>query len=439
MASSFKEYTVSHLIRDGILEVGDGYRAKNSEMSPTGLPFIRAGNLNGQIDTEHCELLGFDSVRLAGNKISRYGDVALTTKGTIGRIAFVDSDTKKFIYSPQICYWRVLKQDKLCPRFLFYAMKGPAFKHQMDWSSGQTDMAPYISLTDQRTAFKIEFPCIEYQQAIASILGSLDDKIDLNRRMNETLESMARAIFKDWFVDFGPTRAKMEGRAPYLAPEMWELFPGRLDEEGKPEGWRLKPVYDMAVWTNGAAYSQEHFSDDPYALPIVKIAELKSGISANTKHSVVNLGDKYKIHSGELLFSWSGNPDTSIDTFIWSHGEAWLNQHIFSVRENGECSVVLLYSLLKYLKPRFSEIARNKQTTGLGHVTKNDLQNLFICIGDCQTRKAFDRLVGPLDQNLRSNIREDKTLARTRDLLLPKLMSGEIRVKDAEKAVENVL
>ena len=75
------------------------------------------------------------------------------------------------------------------------------------------------------------------QPAIASILGALDDKIDLNRRMNETLEAMARAIFKDWFVDFGPTRAKMEGRAPYLAPEIWALFPERLDDEGKPEGW----------------------------------------------------------------------------------------------------------------------------------------------------------------------------------------------------------
>ena len=77
------------------------------------------------------------------------------------------------------------------------------------------------------------------RRRIISILGALDDKIDLNRRMNETLEAMARAIFKDWFVDFGPTRAKMEGRAPYLAPEIWSLFPDRLDNEGKPEGWEV--------------------------------------------------------------------------------------------------------------------------------------------------------------------------------------------------------
>ena len=84
-------------------------------------------------------------------------------------------------------------------------------------------------------------------KTIASILGALDDKIDLNRRMNETLEAMARAIFKDWFVDFGPTRAKMEGRAPYLAPEIWALFPDRLDDEGKPEGWHETAIDSVEV------------------------------------------------------------------------------------------------------------------------------------------------------------------------------------------------
>ena len=97
------------------------------------------------------------------------------------------------------------------------------------------------------SACPVPFPPLDANKhAIASILGALDDKIDLNRRMNETLEAMARAIFKDWFVDFGPTRAKMEGRAPYLAPEIWALFPDRLDDEGKPEGWRTERSGELA-------------------------------------------------------------------------------------------------------------------------------------------------------------------------------------------------
>jgi hypothetical protein len=102
-------------------------------------------------------------------------------------------------------------------------------------------MADYASLTAQRR-FKIPMPDTNLQQKIASILGVLDEKIDLNLRMNETFDATARVIFKDWFVDCGPTRAKMEGRASYLAPELWALFPNRIDEEGKPEGWQLKPA-----------------------------------------------------------------------------------------------------------------------------------------------------------------------------------------------------
>ena len=101
-------------------------------------------------------------------------------------------------------------------------------------------------------------PPIASSDAIASILGALDDKIDLNRRMNETLEAMARAIFKDWFVDFGPTRAKMEGRAPYLAPDIWALFPDRLDDEGKPEGWASRTAWRASPMISNGSRLQEH-------------------------------------------------------------------------------------------------------------------------------------------------------------------------------------
>ncbi len=261
----------------------------------------------------------------------------------------------------------------------------------------------------------------------------LIDKIDLNRRMNETLEAMARAIFKDWFVDFGPTRSKMEGRTPYLSPEIWALFPDRLDDEGKPEEWAEEPVHDQAVWVNGAAYKDMHFSADTDALPVIKIAELKNGITASTRFTNTDLGERYKIENGELLFSWSGNPDTSIDTFIWAMGDGWLNQHIFAVRPNGKRSKNFLYAMLKELRSEFAEIARNKQTTGLGHVTQQDLIRLRVVVADNAIQSSFDKIIDPLVERILSNQLETHTLAATRDLLLPKLMSGEIRVQDAER------
>ena len=287
--------------------------------------------------------------------------------------------------------------------------------------------------------FEVPGFSIGIQRMIAALLGALEDKIELNRRMNETLEAMARAIFKDWFVDFGPTHAKAESRAPYLSPELWDLFPDSLEEEDKPVGWPKEPVHAQAQWVNGAAYKNMHFTDAPDALPVIKIAELKAGVTKNTKFTNSALGNKYRISDGELLFAWSGNPDTSIDTFIWSGGDAWLNQHIFAVRQNGKMSTTFLYSMLKWLKPEFTEIARNKQTTGLGHVTQQDLKRLAVCTGASDIRAAFDAIAEPIYSLIYSNLMENGRLARTRDVLLPKLMSGEICLTEAEKAVEAVV
>ena len=130
---------------------------------------------------------------------------------------------------------RLRGTERIDKGFLRYVIGG---RHFTDYVLAvQTGTAvPHIS-GGQIKAFQFLLPDIAEQRSIVSVLGPLDEKIELNRRMNETLEAMARAIFKDWFVDFGPTRAKAEGRTPYLAPELWSLFPNELDEEGKPQGW----------------------------------------------------------------------------------------------------------------------------------------------------------------------------------------------------------
>jgi len=283
--------------------------------------------------------------------------------------------------------------------------------------------------------FIIPLPPLVEQRAIGSLLGTLDDKIKLNRRTNETLESLARGIFTDWFVDFGPTRAKVEGRPPYLASDLWSRFPNELVEAGTPKGWDMKPVYQHGEFVNGAAYKDMHFTTDGSGWPVIKIAELKSGVTSQTRFTSTELGPRYRIDTGELLFSWSGNPDTSIDTFIWVGGSAWLNQHIFAVRSNGTASRTHLYLLLKHLRPEFAEIARNKQTTGLGHVTVQDLRRLEMAYPDAPVRAAFESIAAPLVQKIEANLIENRALSQICDLLLPKLMSGEVRVRDDEHLV----
>ncbi len=390
-----------------VVELKRGYDLPTAKRKPGFVPIISSSGPSGL----------HDEAKVAGPGVvtGRYG--------TIGQVFYVLGD---FWPLNTALYVRDFKGHS--PRFIYYFLQG------IDWESlNDKSGVPGVNRNHAHEAL-VSVPPTSVQDAIADLLGALDDKIELNRRMNETLEAMARAIFKDWFVDFGPTRAKAEGRAPYLAPEIWDLFSDALDDEDKPVGWTAEAVHDQALWVNGAAYKNMHFTDAAGSLPVIKIAELKAGVTKSTKFTNTALGDKYRISDGELLFSWSGNPDTSIDTFIWTGGDAWLNQHIFAVRQNATKSNSFLYAMLKWLKPEFAEIARNKQTTGLGHVTKQDLKRLTIHTGTPEILAAFDEVADPIYALIYSNLLENSRLTQTRDLLLPKLMSGEIRLAEAENA-----
>lgn len=165
-------------------------------------------------------------------------------------------------------------------------------------------------------------------------------------------------------------------------------------------------------------------------MPIIKIVELKNGITDSTKYFDGFKGEKYLIQDKDILFSWSGNPDTSIDIFIWTHGRAILNQHTFNVKSNtGHHWFTFL--MLKHFKPEFSRIASNKQTTGLGHVTANDLKRLTFIFNETAI-ETFEQEVSPFMETIYSNMIENQRLELLRDSLLPRLMSGEIEVSTVQ-------
>jgi type I restriction enzyme S subunit len=417
-----------------VAEIFDGPHATPKTVD-AGPIFLGIGSLqNGRInlgETRH--VTPEDFLTWTRRVKPRYGDVVFSYETRLGEAAMIPEGL-------ECCLGRRMglvraNQSRLDPRFFLYYYLSPNFQDFIRSRTIHGATVDRIALKEF-PSFPVPLPALDEQQAIASVLGALDDEIDLNHRMNETLEAMARAIFKDWFVDFGPTRAKTEDRAPYLAPRIWALFPDRLDDEGKPAQWKTETVLAQADWINGAAYKNMHFVEPALGLPVVKIAELKNGVTSQTKFTNTDLGDRYRIKDGEVLFSWSGNPDTSIDTFIWTGGPAWLNQHIFAVRNNGRRKLAHVYVMLKWLKPIFAELARNKQTTGLGHVTKEDLGRLQLVVPPPKIDLEFDRLVKPVLDRLRANLFENRTLIALRDFLLPKLMSGEIRVNEAEKIME---
>ena len=267
-----REYTVRELLDSGSLEIGDGYRARNSELADSGLPFARAGNVRNGFQFDDADRFPTENLDRVKNKASMPGDVVFTSKGTVGRFAFVREYTPRFIYSPQLCFWRALNHELIDPRFLFYWMSGREFFDQYQRVAGQTDMAEYVSLRDQRD-MRVTLPPVSEQRAIAHVLGALDDRIELNRRMNETLEAMARALFQSWFVDFDPVRAKMEGRDTGLPKDVADLFPDRLvdSELGKiPEGWESVRLDSVANLTKGRSYRRAELAASDTALVTLK-------------------------------------------------------------------------------------------------------------------------------------------------------------------------
>ncbi len=374
------------------------------------------------------------------------GDLVFPHRGAIGEIALIEGENLPLFLSSSMMKFRP-NPKKLLSRFAYYYFRSDLGRQEiLRFASSVGTPGIGQPLTSLRQ-FLIPVPPLEEQAEIAAILSVLDDKIELNRATNETLEAIAQAVFRDWFVDFGPVRRKMAGVIdpvaimggltpdPTDAAELAALFPMDFDVSDFPVGWDVEPVIDQANWVNGAAYKKMHFVAPGEGLPVIKIAELKAGVTSTTGFTNTDLGSRYRIDDGELLFSWSGNPDTSIDTFIWTGGPAWLNQHIFAVRPNGTRTLGFLFAMLKYLNPTFAEIARDKQTTGLGHVTKEDLKRLRVVVPPKTIQTAFDMLMTPIFQKLQASLLENRTLAETRDYLLPRLMSGEVRVGYAAQEI----
>jgi len=175
-----------------------------------------------------------------------------------------------------------------------------------------------------------------------------------------------------------------------------------------PGHWERRPLYTLARWVNGLAFRDIQFS--PTGKPVIKIAEIKSGISGQTKLTTQVFDESVHVRAGDLLFSWSGQPETSIDAFWWRGPDGWLNQHSFRVTPAEGIDPTFFFYLLRYLKPSFIGIARNKQTTGLGHVTKRDLESIEAAYPGLPEQHAIAHILGTLDDKIELNRRMNETL-----------------------------
>lgn len=362
-------------------------------------------------------------------------DVLLNITGdSVARACQVDSSILPARVNQHVA---IIRPDpkKLDPGFLRYFLVCRETQAKLlSWAgAGGTRNALTKAMIE---AFDVHAPDdVLEQRAIASFLRTFDDKIEMNRQMNETLEAMTRVLFKSWFVHFDPVRAKIEGRDVGLPQGVADLFPSRLvdSEMGKiPEGWTATPLDEIARFQNGLALQKFRPVQDEARLPVVKIAQMRTGEANSGEWASANIKSNCVIENGDILFSWSG----SLLVTIWCGGRAALNQHLFKVTSKRFPKWFYLHSLLVHLST-FRQIAQDKATT-MGHIKRHHLTDALCAVPPQSVIAEVSDTFESFFERVVVNELASRTCAALRDTLIPKLISGEVRVPDAERALESV-
>ena len=436
------------LVAGAPLEIIDGDRGfnypKQEDFGPSGdCLFLNTGNVTttGFSFAERSFITKEKDAALRKGKLKRH-DVVLTTRGTVGNVALFD-DSVHFEHVRINSGMVLLRADqsKLWPRFLFQFVRSPLFKEQVAaLTTGSAQ--PQLPIRDIQRV-EIPLPPLPVQRRIASILGALDDKIELNRRMNATLEAMARALFQSWFVDFDPVRAKLDGRKPAaLFPATAALFPDSFEESTLghiPKGWEVKMFSGLtALITKGTTPTQSDMAGAPNFEAQVNYVRVNS---IDENGSV--LADKLtkipeSVHTGVLKRSILRSNDV-LYTIAGTIGrialaEDWLlpantNQAVAIIRPEPEIPSGFLILTMRH------DVFREELHNNIVHAVQANLSLGMISKARAVVppRSMLRQLFAPIDallSQIRANTAQSRTLATLRDTLLPKLLSGEVTLNE---------
>jgi type I restriction enzyme, S subunit len=400
---------------DNAIAIGPfGSRMKADLYMSAGVPVIRGNNIS---DTR--ALIGdfvFVSEEIADQLKSSNvfaGDLIFPHRGAIGEVGIVPRDgAPRYLLSTSLMKLSC-NEEVVDPVFLFYFFRSAGGRHEL-LKNASTVGTPGIAtpLTSLRS-IEVMLPPRREQSAIAHILGTLDDKIELNRRMNETLEAMARALFQSWFVDFDPVHAKAEGRDTALPKDIADLFPDRFEDSELseiPEGWRVGRLDEVLVLQRGFDLPTLERTPGPY--PVIAAS------GPNGTHN------QFMVRGPGVTTGRSG----ILGNVFYIHEDFWpLNTSLW-VKQFKHSTPSYAYNLLRGL-----DFASFNAGSAVPTLNRNHVHNLPVIIPPIDIIQAFEDLVVPLLKRQKANADESHTLAAIRDALLPKLISGELRVTDAER------
>lgn len=398
----------------------------NSAYWNGNIPWVSAKDMKSprlQDTEDHISEMGLAS----GSRLAPAGSTLVLVRGMT-----LLNDVPMCIASRDVAFNQDIKA--LTPKcnvvgsYLNYALRAakPQLLAAVDLAGHGTGKIP----TDILKSIRIWLPDAKEQLRIARVLEAIDDKIELNRRMNDTLEAMARAIFQSWFIDFDPVRAKAGGESPDsicqrlgMTTELLARFPETFVESplsAIPAGWTVCALDEIAEYLNGLALQKFPAVEGDDWLPVVKIAQLRAGHTHTADKASTQVPPAYVVENGDVLFSWSG----SLEVDIWCGGRGALNQHLFKVTSN-TYPRWFYFLWTKYHLNAFRDIAANKATT-MGHIQRKHLTEATVLCPPLAVIDEMTKVMAPLIDMTISCRLESARLAQVRDALLPELLSGNI-------------
>ena len=436
----------------GAIAIGPfGSRMKSDRYEATGVPVIRGNNISDTRaltgDFAYVSHATADELR-ASNVFP--GDLVFPHRGAIGRVGIVPSDgAPRYMLSTSLMKL-TCDPAVVDPAFLFYFFRSGQGRHEL-LRNASTVGTPGIGqpLASLRS-ITVPVPPTSDQRAIAHILGTLDDKIELNRRMNETLEAIARALFKSWFVDFDPVRAKSEGRDVGLPPHLADLFPDSFEESelGEiPKGWPALALADCVDAARGLSYKGSGLSDSGKPMHNLnsiyegggyKPEGIKHYDGDHKSHHLARVGDVIVAnteqgHNRRLIGYAALVPGGVGDESLFSH-------HLYRLRPSGSCGLTPDYLChLLNTGVMHDTVSGYANGTTVNMLPIDGVRRPLVVVPSSGIVRAFDGLAAAARLRHEKLIDESRTIAALRNTLLPKLISGELRVADAERVVEAAL
>lgn len=396
MTSDWKKYKLKDLIT---IKHGYAFRGNYISVKDNGIVLVTPGNfaISGGFQETKCKfyisdypedyILNENDLIVTMTDLSKDGD-------TLGYSAKIPKTKRIYLHNQRIGLVKI-KSAEIDKEFLYWYMRTKKYQQSIVAScSGSV-----IKHTSPGRICELEIlvPDLKIQQKIAKVLSTIDDKIELNNKINENLEQQAEVIFKSWLVDFEP-------------------FGGMM-----PKDWKIARLTDIAEYLNGLAMQKFRPEEGEKNLPVLKIKELRqSYCDTNSDLCSGNINPNYMINDGDVIFSWSG----TLLLDFWCGGKCGLNQHLFKVSSE-KYDKWFYYYWTKYHLDKFIAIAADKATT-MGHIKRQDLERAEVLIPTDKIYDEINNIIKPIIEKIIFNRIENKNLTQLRNTLLPKLMSGEI-------------